>query len=67
MRADAGEYLMDIMARNLDKISLDWERDMADRQDALMEDALAVQKTYQGLTAWLDTNIGNLSGKYERV
>jgi hypothetical protein len=67
VRADAGEYLMDIMARNLDKISLDWERDMADRQDALMEDALAVQKTYQGLTAWLDTNIGNLSGKYERV
>lgn len=62
VRADAGEYLMGILVRNLDRISLDWEQDLADRQDALREDALAVQKIYQGLTAWLDTNIGILGG-----
>lgn len=63
LRADAGEYLMGIMVRNLDKISLGWEQDLTDRQDALREDALAVQKTNQGLMAWLDTNIAILDGK----
>jgi hypothetical protein len=63
LRADAAEYLMGIMVRNVDSISQEWEQELADRQYMLSEDAKAVATTAEGLKSWLDTNIASLEGQ----
>jgi hypothetical protein len=59
LRSDAGEYLLEILGRRADKIGQECTTDLTDREQKLQEDALAVQKTCDGLKSWLDANIAS--------
>ena len=54
IRMDAGEYAMDIIIRELDKITVAAEQDMLDREVKFEEDISSIKDTKDGLIKWLD-------------